>query len=1130
MVNIKRIFCSLIIILTIVFFFSSMSIAEENRLKSLKDSIYPDRIKLTQKTVQQDKELRQRVVFMSHSSFILNRSYVPRLEKAEGHILLQLSRPLNFAIEENLKQHGVELLEYIPTNTWKAKIPTAALMDVKALDFVYAMGKIYPVDKFPKHVLERDFNSYTYNNDGTISVMVTFHKDIPFNRVLKILTELSGTTDQENFITGQRLLLRVPEASLRNLAEYDEVNWIEDRPTPKMINNIDAAAISNINDVQATPYNLDGSGIKIGEWDGGEVKDDHADLAGRVIVIDAGIDNGHATHVAGTMISSGSNNADAKGMAPSATLYSFDINGDVLLEMSSAVSTYGIMLSNNSWVLPTGWVFNAYKDDKWVWYGGDFNQVDSNFGAYTSESQAWDQNLLDTSLIIVKAAGNDRYENGDQDLEGHWHYQGKVNLPSYHTDCLHDPDGDHPCIGQIASAKNIIVVGAVDDYGAMSTFSSWGPVNDGRIKPDIVANGVGLTSTWLNTQECKSSGTFEDYCSMRGTSMSTPVATGAIALLIQRYRDVYGTEPSPAIVKAAVINTASELGTKGPDYRFGWGLLDTRAAVDLMDGGHTYLKTDSISNGETAEYTLNVSSLNKVLKVTMAWSDPAGTPGAAKALVNDIDLELADPSKSIHKPWILDKSNPSAAATRGINSLDNVEQVLVNFPQEGIWTIRILGTSIQGSQPFALAISLIEEFQVNTYADYFQEFPSVAGLAGGGFVVTWDSRGILAGSTDVYGQRFDLAGNPVGGEFLVNTYSDDNQENSAVAGLAGGGFVVTWESKDQDGNNYGVYGQRFDSAGDPVGGEFQVNTHTNFRQEHPAVAGLVGGGFVVTWDSDLQDGNGDGIYGQVFDSSGDPVGGEFQVNTHSDGYQDNPAVAGLSGGGFVVTWESGNQDGSGDGVYGQVFDSAADPLGEEFQVNTYTSMSQKQSAVAALSGGGFVVTWTSFEQDGDGDGVYGQVFDSAGNTVNGEFQVSTYSDDDQQYPSVAALSSGGFAVLWESYGQDGNSEGVFGKLFDSAANPVGEEFQVNAYMVHSQNYPSVVQLSGGGFVVAWESAYQDGSASGIFGKRFAGAEACECDFEPDGDVDGSDLAAYIADQAGINLGDIAEDFGRTDCQ
>jgi hypothetical protein len=532
--------------------------------------------------------------------------------------------------------------------------------------------------------------------------------------------------------------------------------------------------------------------------------------------------------------------------------------------------------------------------------------------------------------------------------------------------------------------------------------------------------------------------------------MAAPVITGATALIIQRYKQAFGAGLSPAMVKSLLINTASELGTKGPDYRFGWGLLNTKAAVDLIDRGDAYLRSDSISQGDTLGYPLTVPSSAKVLKVTIAWSDPAGTPGAGKALVNDIDLELADPSKSIHKPWILDKLNPSAAATRGINSLDNVEQALVNFPQEGIWTIRILGTSIQGSQPFALAISLIEEFQVNTYADYFQEFPSVAGLAGGGFVVTWDSRGILSGSTEVYGQRFDSAGNPVGGEFLVNTYSDDNQENSSVAGLTGGGFVVVWESKDQDGNNYGVYGQRFDSAGDPVGGEFQVNTYTNFRQEHPAVAALAGGAFVVTWDSDLQDGDGDGVYGQVFDSSGDPVGGEFQVNTHSAGYQDNPAVAGLAGGGFVVTWESGNQDGSGDGVYGQVFDSAADPLGGEFQVNTYTSMSQKQSAVAALSGGGFVVTWTSFEQDVDGDGVYGQIFDSGGNTVNGEFQVSTYSDDDQQYPSVAALSSGGFVVVWESYGQDGSSEGVFGKLFDSAANPVGEEFQVNAYMVHSQ--------------------------------------------------------------------------------
>ena len=272
---------------------------------------------------------------------------------------------------------------------------------------------------------------------------------------------------------------------------------------------------------------------------------------------------------------------------------------------------------------------------------------------------------------------------GDQDQTGHYHPPDFVNEQ---VD-LHDPDPDYTSIDPISVSKNIISVGAVDDTGGMSSFSSWGPTEDGRVKPDIVANGVGLTSTWPAGIICPGSDTYDTHCSFSGTSMAAPVVTGAIALIIQRYKEVFGHAPSPAMVKALIINTASELGTIGPDYSFGWGLLDAKAAINLIDDGHTYLKTHSLSNAETREYSLNVSSASKVLKVSVAWTDPAGSPSAEMVLENDIDLELIDPSEGIHMPWTLDKSNPSAAATRDrVNTVDNVEQVLVNFPEEGAWT------------------------------------------------------------------------------------------------------------------------------------------------------------------------------------------------------------------------------------------------------------------------------------------------------------------------------------------------------------------------------------------------------------------------------------------------------------
>jgi hypothetical protein len=304
--------------------------------------------------------------------------------------------------------------------------------------------------------------------------------------------------------------------------------------------------------------------------------------------------------------------------------------------------------------------------------------------------------------------------------------------------------------------------------------------------------------------------------------------------------------------------------------------------------------------------------------------------------------------------------------------------------------------------------------------------------------------------------------------------------------------VVTWQSSAQDGSSYAVYSQVFDSSGNKVGSEFRVNTYTTGSQSLPSVAPLSGGGFVVTWNSDGQDGSSFGVYGQVFGSSGNTVGSEFRVNTYTSSYQWYPSVAGLSGGGFVVTWTSDGQDGSSYGIYGQVFDSAGNKAGSELRVNTYTTNSQWFTSVAGLSGGGFVVTWQSYYQDGSDYGVYGQVFDSYGNKVGSEFRVNTYTTGSQTYPSVSSVFAGGFVVTWSSSAQDGSGSGVYGQVFDSYGNKVGSEFRVNTYTTSDQGLPSVAGLTGGGFVVTWDSDGQDGSVWGVYGQRFScSGEVCK---------------------------------------
>ena len=321
------------------------------------------------------------------------------------------------------------------------------------------------------------------------------------------------------------------------------------------------------------------------------------------------------------------------------------------------------------------------------------------------------------------------------------------------------------------------------------------------------------------------------------------------------------------------------------------------------------------------------------------------------------------------------------------------------------------------------------EFQVHTYIQNAQGYPSVAGLSGGGFVVTWHSNGRDVSDFDVYGQLFDSSGTKVGSEFGVNSYATNNQVYSSVAGLSGGGFVVTWYSNGQDVSNFDVYGQLFDSSGTKVGSEFGVNSYTTNNQVYPSVAGLSGCRFVVTWISYGQDGSAEGVYAQLFESSGTKVGSEFRVNGYTTNIQSNPSVAGLSGCGFVVTWISYGQDGSAEGVYAQLFDCSGTKVGSEFRVNGYTTYNQVYPSVAGLSGGGFVVTWHSYGQDGSNYGVYGQLFDRSGTKVGSEFGVNSYRINIQGNSSVAGLSGGRFVVTWESEGQDGSGLGVYGQRF-----------------------------------------------------------------------------------------------------
>jgi len=311
------------------------------------------------------------------------------------------------------------------------------------------------------------------------------------------------------------------------------------------------------------------------------------------------------------------------------------------------------------------------------------------------------------------------------------------------------------------------------------------------------------------------------------------------------------------------------------------------------------------------------------------------------------------------------------------------------------------------------------EFLVNTKTDNFQFEPTITGLTGGGFVVTWTDKLNASGDPDVScvkAQIFDAAGTVVGGEFLVNTQTLGDGSGPDITSLDGGGFVVTWTRGD-------IKAQMFDAQGVRIGSEFLVNSQTTEAQESPRVTSLRGGGFVATWydySGTLGDSSNASIKAQVFDAAGSKVGGEFLVNTQTDSLQRSPDISGLANGGFVVTWYdySGTLgDVIAPSIKAQVYDAAGGRIGGEFLVNTQTRNSQLFPTVTGLVDGGFVVTWqdNSGSQNDYGSSIRAQIYDAAGVRIGEEFLVNTENLRWQYEPTITSLSHGGFVVTWQDF-------------------------------------------------------------------------------------------------------------------
>lgn len=503
--------------------------------------------------------------------------------------------------------------------------------------------------------------------------------------------------------------------------------FVNGRLMYRTTHNLTAAATTSTSAVWTgggAGLNLSGSGITLGIWDGGSVRTTHQEFGGRVTVKDgASSISGHATHVAGTMIASGVD-AQAKGMSPAASLWSNEWNSDVA-EMAARAAE-GLRFSNHSYGYITGWSYNYMGDSKWAWFGFEpwSTVTDMGFGYYDATAHDWDLVAFNApEYLIVKSSGNDRGEGPSTQPVKHWVYN-YTSESWVLSSAVRDKDGGsngYDCISWQGVAKNILTVGSVNDIPngyqqpsdvVLAGSSSTGPADDGRIKPDIVANGVGLYSSYSSSDA--------NYATLSGTSMATPNVTGSLGLLAEHHASLSGTPAiRSATLKGLLIHTADEAGSyAGPDYRFGWGLLNTRKAALLMsedasNGLNFNIREMSIAQGETitiAVYTKGTEPLT----ATLCWTDPPATVYGTylndplPMLVNDLDLRITGPDESVTYPWKLNVASPAAAAITGDNVVDNVEKAEAGTPAaRQIFFVQIShkGVLQNGPQQFSLIVS-----------------------------------------------------------------------------------------------------------------------------------------------------------------------------------------------------------------------------------------------------------------------------------------------------------------------------------------------------------------------------------------------------------------------------------------